>query len=315
MPDSSDTRHTFEVLSGIARKKSFFFSDIWGRSYEEFGDGWMQELVDNVTRLFGDGTDGRWESAIQGYAEFALDAMRNQKFFEKNGTYRFSKLSEIQERFYESEDHMMRNYLPGMYLSHYLWPHHFKLLSFFRSEVLNWIPEPEVFFEVGTGTGMYSRETMRRFPGLNGRGFDISTYSIAFTRNLLAAYGLLDRYRFERANIFEADLPWGTADFLVSQEVLEHLEAPDRFCSILHDLTRPGGHGYITAAINAGHSDHIYLFRSPEEVRRLLSDAGWTVLKEKAEYGYEAKSQEVAPCVAAFLCRRGDDGGSRRPLS
>lgn len=296
---------TFERLSELARTHTYLFADIWRRSRDEFGLQWVEEIADNAIRLFGREEDGHWEAALRGYAEFALDAMRNQKFFEKHGHYRWSTLGEIRGRYYDNEEHMMRNYLPGMYLSHYLWPHHFKLLTFFRSDVLpSLTPPPALFYDVGIGTGMYSREVLRAFPGVRGKGFDISNYSVAFTRRVLQTYGLMDRYEFVIGNIFEAELPQERADFLVSQEVLEHLEEPLRFCEILYSLTKRGGKAYITAAVNAAHSDHIHLFRSPDEVQAMLAKAGWKVLKWRAEYAYAGQPTEITPSVAGFVCER-----------
>jgi SAM-dependent methyltransferase len=295
----------YERLSDLARKHSYFFAHIWKRSWEEFGPQWAEEIADNVVRLFGLEEDGGWVAAIQGYAEFALDAMRNQKFFEANGRYRWSTLGEIQSHYYDNKDHMMRNYLPGMYLSHYLWPHHFKLLTFFRAEVLrNLGPAPSVFCDVGIGTGMYSREVLCAFPHVRGKGFDISQYSVAFTRNVLQAYGVLDRYEFVIGDIFATEPSPEIADLIVSQEVLEHLEDPERFCRILYELTKIGGKGYVTAAVNAGHSDHIYLFRSPEDVESMLMKVGWRVVRSRAEYAYEGKPIRITPCVAAFVCEK-----------
>ena len=296
---------TFERLSELARTHSYFFSDIWKRSREEFGPAWVEEITDNVLRLFGIEENREWEAVLQGYAEFALDAMRNQKYFEANGRYRWSTLREIQTHYYDNEDHMMRNYLPGMYLSHYLWPHHFKLLTFFRIEVLpTFVRPPILFCDVGIGTGMYSREVLRAFPRIRGKGFDISQYSVAFTRKLLQAYGVLDRYEFVIGDIFSAELPLQIADLVVSQEVLEHLEDPERFCRILYELTSDGGKAYITAAVNAGHSDHIYLFRSPEDVQAMLMKVGWRIVKSRAENAYQGKPVAITPCVAAFFCER-----------
>jgi SAM-dependent methyltransferase len=304
--NEQNVEETFKLLADIAHEKTPFFADIWERSRNEFGDPWVKEIVDNVVKVFGslENTDS-WEGAIRGYAEFALDAMRNQKFFEANGHYRWSTLKEIQGRYYDNEDHMMKGYLPGMYLSHYLWPHHFKLLEFFRKEVLSGLaPPPALFYDVGIGSGMYSREVLRGVPNVRGVGFDVSPYSVEFTSNVLQAYGLQDRYEFVLGDIFTSELPWKTADLVVSQEVLEHLEEPERFTRILYRLTKAGGKAYITAAVNAGHSDHIYLFRSPEEVKTLLTKVGWKIIKWRAEYGYTGAPIEVTPCIAHFLCER-----------
>ena len=92
------------------------------------------------------------------------------------------------------------------------------------------------------------------------------------------------------------------ADFTICQEVLEHVEDPERLCQRLHNITRAGGKAYITAAINAAHSDHIYLFRSPDEVRQLLESTGWKIIQSRAEYAYESNSAELIPCVAGYFC-------------
>jgi SAM-dependent methyltransferase len=295
----------FNQLSDLARVKTPFFSEVWPKGRQAFGPAWAEEVVDNVTRLFGTEEDGGWERAIRGYAEFALDAMRNQKFFETNGRYRWSRLADIHGRYYESEEHMMKNYLPGMWLSHYLWPHHFRMLSFFREEVRAQAPNPSLFYDVGIGTGMYSREMLKIFSAVRGKGFDISEYSARFTTRALKAYGLESRYEVSLGNIFTAPVPAQKADFVVSQEVLEHLEDPDRFLRILREMAKDKA--YITAAINAGHTDHIYLFRSAEEVVAMLERAGWKILKWHAEVAYEGMPLELTPSVAGFFCQREGD--------
>lgn len=300
-----NSEEIFERLVKMAKGKTFLLSDIWHRSRGQFGAAWVEEIVENVLRVFGPEEWGGWEEAIRGYAEFSLDGMRHQEFFEAHGRYRWSQSKEIQEKFYENEEYMMKKYLPGILMSHYLWPHHFKILTFFRTEVLPSLePAPELFYDVGLGPGMYSRETLRAFPQVRGKGFDISRYSIAFTRKVLEAFGLADRYGFVHGDIFTVELPDSMADFVVSHEVLEHLEEPARFCRILHDLVKPEGYAYITAALNAGLSDHIYLFRSPDEVEAILSQAGWKILKKQFEYAYTGMPMEWTPCIAAYLCER-----------
>lgn len=302
MEVKTSSEEVFNQLSDLAKAKTPFFSEVWRKGRQAFGPAWAEELVDNVTRLFGTEEDGGWERAIRGYAEFALDAMRNQKFFEANGRYRWSRLADIQGRYYESEEHMMKNYLPGMWLSHYLWPHHYKMLAFFRKEVLSQVSNPALFHDVGIGTGMYSREMLRIFPSIRGKGFDISEYSARFTTQALKAYGLDNRYEVVLGNIFTAKVPEQKADFVVSQEVLEHLEEPERFIRILREMAKDKA--YITAAINAGHTDHIYLFRSAEEVIAMLERAGWKILKWHAELAYEGMPPELTPSVAGFFCQR-----------
>ena len=70
--------------------------------------------------------------------------------------------------------------------------------------------------------------------------------------------------------------------------------------------TRPGGHAYISGAINAAHTDHIYLYRSPDEVRGQLEATGYRVLDAQIESNYPEKPEAFRPTIAGFLCRRAD---------
>ena len=51
------------------------------------------------------------------------------------------------------------------------------------------------FYDIGVGTGFYSREMLRCIPGLQGEGFDLSQSSLNHTKKMLAAFGLIQNYR------------------------------------------------------------------------------------------------------------------------
>lgn len=299
------TDAVFEQLAQLARAHTSLFADIWGRSRQAFGRAWVSELAENVVRLFGPEDTAAWEAALRGYAAFALDAVRSQERFAATGRYQATEFGEVRQQYYDSADHMLGRYLPGLFLSQYLWPHHFRLLRFFREEVVpRLIPPPTLFYDVGVGTGTYSREILRAFPATRGRGFDISPHAVTFAGRLLRAWGVSDRYEFVLGDVLEGEPAAPLADMVVSHELLEHIEWPDRLCRLLYALTRPGGRAYITAAVNAAHSDHIYLFRAPDEVEAMLTATGWRILAARAEPAEGDEEFDPRPCVCGFLCER-----------
>lgn len=168
--------------------------------------------------------------------------------------------------------------------------------------VLPRIEDEGVFFEVGVGCGMYSKITLDNKPGIRGIGFDISQHSLDYTGRVMKSFGYESRYRLENRDIrYGYDVK---ADFLICQEVLEHLENPAEFCRWLFDMIRPGGQAFITAALNAGHSDHIFLIRHPVEVEKMLTDAGFHIARIQEESAPGSKPRNLTPSLAGFLCAK-----------
>ena len=100
-------------------------------------------------------------------------------------------------------------------------------------------------------------------------------------------------------NILESTLE--PVSCVQSIEVLEHLSDPQLFLTHLRKLLKPGGYGFVAAAITAPEADHIYLYWSADDVIRQLETAGFSVLEYQEEPGYTGKDGEIVPKVAAFI--------------
>jgi 2-polyprenyl-3-methyl-5-hydroxy-6-metoxy-1,4-benzoquinol methylase len=278
------------------------FAGIVARSEAEFGETWVEDIASNLGTLFGPRDDPRWKEALKGYALLSLDTLRSQHYLEQNGRYEATDYDFIRSRYWENRDFMLASYLPGIFVSHFLWPQHYRLLGFYRGEVVPRVSRWGLkrFAEVGTGPGLYSKETLVRIPGCTGIGYDISEHSLAFTSRVMHAFGVGDRYQVERREV--SANPAEAVDLVICQEVLEHLEEPFPFLVALRKMVRPGGIAYITAAITAAQSDHIYLFRDPAEARQLVEQAGFSIMLERTEATDAANVRELVPRISAFLC-------------
>jgi SAM-dependent methyltransferase len=280
-----------------------YLARVVDKRLEAFGAPWADDFSRELEAVFR-GQPERLARATRGYAMFSLDAMRLQKKFEKTRRYEAKPYEQAAREVYHNQEYMLDLYLPGILLSHYLWPHHYRQLQFFRR---SYVPlaaamGANLFYDVGIGTGFYSRQMLSAVPGIRGVGFDISEHSMAFARSLISAWGHGSRYEIRGEDVVA--IPVATpAPCVISVEVLEHLEDPVTFLKAVAGMLSAGGVGFITAALTAPNADHIYLYNDVDEVLAQLDEAGLRTDLFQEEIAYEPKADEPVPRVAAFIVR------------
>ena len=288
-------------MSELFRINHRFAAGIVNRGARLFGEVWANEFEHLVSALFPN-TESL-AKAVKGYAMFATQSMRLQAKFERERQYKAKTHEQASNEIYFNEMHMMEEYLPGLLLSHYLWPHHYRQLQFFDRTFVQamYVAEATSFMEVGIGTGVYSGLILRKLSKIKGKGVDISPSSKKFTEAKMAALGLANRYQVELRDVTLTPIQPRT-EWLVCVEVLEHLDDPVAFLRGLRQNMAPGARAFITAALNAAHADHIYLYRNSNEVISHLVEAGFTLEQSFVCAAYKLSSPEVpVPEVAAFI--------------
>ncbi|MFH1024902.1 MAG: class I SAM-dependent methyltransferase [Planctomycetota bacterium] len=268
-----------------------------------FSPTWEREFEETLSKVFA-GDEARMRGAIKGYVEFALDALRLHKRFEKELKYIHKTYAEVGEGVYHNLEYMFNLYLPGILISQYLWPHHYEQLQFFTREFgpLVRASADKSFADVGVGTGFYSRQILSMDRESRGTGFDISAHSLNYAAQQIRAFQFQDRWTPRRQNIL-TDPPGGKFSFVVSVEVLEHLEDPVAFIRGLKAILAPGGYAFITAAITAPNADHIYLYADCESVEREIKQGGFEIVRRHLAIAYPPKANEPVPQSGIFICR------------
>jgi 2-polyprenyl-3-methyl-5-hydroxy-6-metoxy-1,4-benzoquinol methylase len=286
------------LFKDVLFRKAFLFK----RSYLEveslFGERWQRDFDEHLGRLFGDDTPA-YEKAVQGYASFSLDAMRLQKLFNQKRRYEDVTYDDATRDVYLNERYMMDVYLPGIFVSQFLWRHHYRQLEAYRQHFLPIVAAhtDKRFYEVGTGSGFFTVQLLRA--GLEGFGIDLSPLSRRFTQHHVDRWGLGGQFHSRDNDIFVTDFE--PLPCLQCVEVLEHLPDPVRFLSRLRAMLEKGGHAFIAVAITAPQADHIYLYWNAGEVIAHLEEAGFRVQHYSEEPGYAGSEGELVPIVAGFV--------------
>ena len=294
-------------FSGLAQVASTlhvnhrFAADIVDRGAALFGEKWAIEFEQVLSAMFPSAE--ALAAAAKGYATFAMHSMRLQAVFERKRQYKAKTHEQASCEVYFNEKHMMQEYLPGLLLSHFLWPHHYRQLQFFDSAFLQAmrVADATSFMEVGIGTGLYSSRLLSKLPSVKGVGLDISPSSKLFTEAQMKALGVENRYLVELRDVTAVPMEPKT-NWLVCVEVLEHLDDPVAFLRGLRRNMAPGARAFITAALNAAHADHIYLYRNSDEVLAHLLEAGFALEQSFVGSAYKPSAPGVpVPEAAAFI--------------
>jgi SAM-dependent methyltransferase len=297
----------YSLLCALVEDHYPILAPTWRAAPGRFGARWIDMFMESFETAFGSVADPSKNpaavSAIDGYAEFCNDSLRSQVYFEQTGNYPAKNYDTCVDEFYLNKTHMETCYLPGMWISHLIWPQHYNMLRGFLSGHLSNVAEQtSLFYEVGVGCGMYSVQILRELPHTYGVGFDISEFSLGFTSEMVAKSGFGERYTIENRDI--KNTYQQQCDLLVCQEVLEHLDNPEEFCVWLAAMVRPGGFAYVTAALNAAHSDHIYRFSNPLEVESMIRHAGLQPIGLQEEFAPGSRDRDLTPSLAGFFAQK-----------
>lgn len=216
------------------------------------------------------------------YLLFVHDTLKETKYFVETGHYRYSKQKEVAEKVYYNEDYM-RMYILGINLSGYLWVNHRNLHRYYKKVIENDSNIEGEYLEIGTGHGQYFLEALTRKKYKKYLGVDISPASVEATLRYVKKH-IYEKLSGEESPEYEVVcedfLEFDTEhkfDFIVMGEVLEHVENPEIMLKKINSLLTQTGKAYITTVINGPTIDHIYLFRTVEEVLAMMERCGFYI--------------------------------------
>jgi 2-polyprenyl-3-methyl-5-hydroxy-6-metoxy-1,4-benzoquinol methylase len=213
--------------------------------------------------------------------------------FLRKGVYPAANHSEVVDSVYAAPA-VMKKYMLGLALSQFLWKHHFHLFSFYREELAK-IPPVRAALEVGCGHGLFLLELLRSNHSLDRVDVvDISAQSLALSQSLISTLrsDVMDRIRFTNMDV-QLFKPEKKFDLITMGEVLEHVPDPLSILRSLYGCLQPLGRMYISTCINCPTLDHIYQFRSVNEIHDLIHDAGFELESEVISPSEDRPAKEL----------------------
>ena len=240
-----------------------------------FGElaGTMLEWADVFLGSVCDGT------LVEGYTHLLMDVVASQMAYEKRGRYEFDSFAQAAKNVYQNND-FMDKYHWGVYAATFAWEHHLLVYDFFRryyASRLERMNGPMSFMDLGSGSGLWSMLALRALPAARATLVDVSETSVELCRKFLSANGFA-----ARAIVTQGDAltfrPAQPADAGLCCCLLEHMERPHDLMANLAAGLKPGALAFVTGALTAAETSHIFEFRRESELSNMAEECGFRVL-------------------------------------
>jgi len=213
--------------------------------------------------------------------EFSMEFVFLQRKLEKSGRYLYATFKEVEEQVYNDPERGLNGapYMWALYFTQAFWVTHGRVWTFFLRDFATAAAPHGNLLEVPSGNGLFTAHFLLKNPGWRGVALDLSDTSIQFTDRVLSLNGIRARVEVRKEDFFRFA---GTHKFgrIICGEFLEHVEEPLRVLARLRTLVEPDGRLFLTAAVWAANIDHIYLYKSAEEVRAHIRASGFAIERE-----------------------------------
>ena len=239
--------------------------------------------------------------------EYTVGYLRAQARFQASDSYSHTDFEAARREVYDNPDVMEGFYLLGLLLTHAFWPIHFDIHAIFRDRFLPLVPPTGLGTEVGYGHGLYLLDLLAARPQVRTISFDISRHSQRFAAQVLRTGGI-EPARFDlRLGDARECLPLanGQCQWMICAELLEHVPDPAFVLRELHRCLAPDGPLFIVTVVDGNALDHLYRFRSPEEILALVGDCGFRIgaARTLAVRDYEPRTRDSTIDVVLVLHR------------
>ena len=233
------------------------------------------------------------------YLKMVNDMRVEGMYFKKHKKYSCQNQQQAYEKVYSNKA-VMDYYMNALLLSQLLWIHHFKMLMFFSAQLnKEFLINTKTVLDIGPGHGFFSYLITENLKSLNAIDIvDISDGSLEMTKAIIGngngkiKYFNRDIFKYQSIEKY---------DLIILGEVLEHLDEPLLILKKLHEILSPDGYLWLTTPTNAPALDHVYLFRTRDDIVQLLKRSGFKVELEFGCFAEEVPDEIAHKFDISFL--------------
>jgi len=169
----------------------------------------------------------------------------------------------------------------GLALSQYLWSTHYEMFNHLKSEVKKNKNKINSYLEIGPGHGLFLKNAIDILNNnVKMTAIDISPVSLDISKSIINHFYPNKEVSFINEDMLNLDLD-SAYDFIVMGEVIEHVEKPDLLLKKIAKLLANKGKAFISTCVNCPAIDHVYHFRTVDEIRDMFSSCGLSIVSEK----------------------------------
>ena len=266
----------------------------------ELVDAYFEQCLGWIVQAYG---SEALVKVADGYASFTLEVNRSQQSYERRGAYEFSTFADADDRVYQHAEYM-RDYYWGVFAILFCWSHYVELMEFFLNCFVRRL-RPGRLIEIAPGHGAWGLLAVAPNNDLTLEGWDISPTSLEMAPRMAAAAGLAERASYRLGDATKLSHGEAVYDAAICSFMLEHLEDPSGFLAGLAPALKPGALAYVSLALTASQTDHIYEFKRESEGILMAEAAGFELLETRvARPTRLMPGAKRVPRVQAMLLRK-----------
>ncbi len=264
------------------QKTSFFYRDIFAANEQIPINYTLAEKMCSDAFAMCHSDWNEYIKKLTNLLEMNVEFLKLQASLEKNGKYLYSSFEEVEKEVFKKkkqEETEGVDYLWGLFFTEIFWVTHHRLFNFFLKEFVSKSPPEGICLDAPVGSGIFLSNFLSINKEWKGTGVDLSDTAIDLAKQLFEINKQSNRVELIKEDINK--YKYGVNfDRIICVEFLEHVENPLTILKKLKGLLADDGKVFLTTVAWAAHINHIYLYRSAEEIRNHIARGGFKIEKE-----------------------------------